>query len=176
MVRSFAEKEVDPQAEAHDRDERFNLELFRKLGELGLLGITVSEQYGGAGLDSTAAVIAHEELSAADPGFALAYLAHSMLFANNLQVNGNDAQRQKYLPGACAGDIVCGMGMSESVAALIECTLQLKRTSNFRGPMRVALRESSGSGVTVRCGTPSTRWMRYSRVGMSRLASQVASE
>ncbi len=113
MVRSFAEKEVDPQAEAHDRDERFNLELFRKLGELGLLGITVSEQYGGAGLDSTAAVIAHEELSAADPGFALAYLAHSMLFANNLQVNGNDAQRQKYLPGACAGDIVCGMGMSE---------------------------------------------------------------
>ncbi len=113
MVRSFAEREVDPQAEASDHAERFNIELFRKLGDLGLLGITVEERFGGSGLDPVAAVIAHEELSAADPGFALAYLAHSMLFANNLQVNGNDEQRAKYLRDACSGKKVCGMCMSE---------------------------------------------------------------
>ena len=113
LVRSFTEREVDPQAESFDQAERFNIELFRKLGELGLLGVTVEERFGGAGLDPVAAVIAHEELSAADPGFTLAYLAHSMLFANNLQVNGNDAQRSKYLPDACTGTKVCGMCMSE---------------------------------------------------------------
>jgi isovaleryl-CoA dehydrogenase len=64
-------------------------------------------------LDPVAAVIAHEELSAADPGFALAYLAHAMLFANNLQVNGSDQQRSKYLPDACSGKQVCGMCMTE---------------------------------------------------------------
>jgi isovaleryl-CoA dehydrogenase len=113
LVRSFTEREVDPQAESFDHAERFNIELFRQLGELGLLGITVDERFGGSGLDPLAAVIAHEELSAADPGFALAYLAHSMLFANNLQVNGSDAQRSKYLPDACTGKKVCGMCMTE---------------------------------------------------------------
>ncbi|MEM8607945.1 MAG: acyl-CoA dehydrogenase family protein [Myxococcota bacterium] len=113
MVRAFAEREIDPQAEASDQAERFNIELFHRLGELGLLGVTVDERFGGSGLDPVAAVIVHEEIAAADPGFALAYLAHSMLFANNLQVNGSDAQRAKYLPDACTGAKVCGMGMSE---------------------------------------------------------------
>jgi len=113
MVRTFAEREVDPQAAAHDREERFNLPLFRRLGELGLHGITVDERWGGSGMDAVAAVIAHEELAAADPGFCLAYLAHAMLFVNNLHVNGDDAQRDRLLPAACAGDIVCGMAMSE---------------------------------------------------------------
>jgi isovaleryl-CoA dehydrogenase len=113
LVRSFAEREVDPQAEEFDHAERFNIELFRRLGDLGLLGVTVEERFGGSGLDPVAAVIVHEELAASDPGFALAYLAHSMLFANNLQVNGTDAQRAKYLPDACTGKKVCGMCMSE---------------------------------------------------------------
>ncbi len=113
MVRAFSEREVSPQAEAHDREERFNIDLFRRLGELGLLGITVAEEYGGAGLDPTAAVIAHEELAASDPGFTLAYLAHAMLFANNLQVNGSAAQKKKHLPRACAGELIGGMCMTE---------------------------------------------------------------
>ncbi|PKN57635.1 MAG: isovaleryl-CoA dehydrogenase [Deltaproteobacteria bacterium HGW-Deltaproteobacteria-14] len=113
MVRAFAEREVDPQAAEHDKHERFNLPLFRKLGELGLLGVTVEERWGGAGMDAVAAVIAHEELSAADPGFCLAYLAHSMLFANNLAHNGDDAQRGRLLPLACSGEILGGMAMSE---------------------------------------------------------------
>lgn len=113
MVRAFVEREVDPQAAEHDKHERFNLPLFRKLGDLGLLGVTVDERWGGAGMDAVAAVIVHEELSAADPGFCLAYLAHSMLFANNLAHNGDDAQRERILPRACSGEIVGGMAMSE---------------------------------------------------------------
>ena len=113
MVRSFAEKELEPQAEEYDRDEQFNLPLFRKLGELGLLGVTAPPKFGGSGMDATAAVIAHEELAAVDPGFCLAYLAHSMLFVNNLAVNGDDDQCRRYLPGACSGELVGGMCMSE---------------------------------------------------------------
>ena len=131
LVRSFAEREVDPQAEASDRAERFNIELFRQLGELGLLGVTVEERFGGAGLDAVAAVIAHEELAAADPGFTLAYLAHSMLFANNLQVNGSDEQRAKYLPDACTGKKVCGMCMSEPGAGTD--VLGMQTTASKRG-------------------------------------------
>lgn len=113
MVRGFAEREVEPQAAAADRSETFNLPLFRRLGALGLLGITVPERFGGAGMDAVAAVIAHEELAAVDPGLCLAYLAHAMLFANNLQQNGTDEQRGRYLPDACAGRTVGGMCMSE---------------------------------------------------------------
>ena len=113
MMRQFAEREVAPQAEQFDREERFNLALFRKLGELGVLGVTVPERFGGAGMDAVAAAIVHEELAAYDPGFCLAYLAHSMLFVNNLAVNGDDAQRERYLPGACSGELVGAMCMSE---------------------------------------------------------------
>ena len=77
-LKSFVQSEVEPQAHEHDRKEKFNFELFKKLGALGLHGITVPEKYGGAGLDATAVVLAHEELSSSDPGFCLSYLAHTL--------------------------------------------------------------------------------------------------
>jgi isovaleryl-CoA dehydrogenase len=113
MVKSFVETEVEPQAHEFDRKEKFNLPLFKKLSDLGLLGITVPETYGGAGLDATAVVIAHEELSASDPGFCLAYLAHTLLAVNNLAVNGSDEQKKKYLPGLSDGSLIGAMAMSE---------------------------------------------------------------
>lgn len=113
MVRQFAWNDVEPQALEYNEREEFNLPLFRQLGDLGLLGMTVSEEYGGSGMDATAVTIAHEELSAVDPAFCLSYLAHSLLFANNLYFNGNHEQRQKYLPGACSGELIGGMCMSE---------------------------------------------------------------
>jgi isovaleryl-CoA dehydrogenase len=113
LVRDFTDREVDPQAAEADRTETFNLPLFRRLGDLGLLGITAAERFGGAGMDAVAAVIVHEELSAADPGFCLAYLAHAMLFVNNLDRNGSDEQRARWLPDACAGRTVGGMCMTE---------------------------------------------------------------
>ena len=135
MVRTFAEREVAPQAESHDEEERFNIPLFRKLGDLGLLGITCHEKFGGSGLDATAAVIAHEELSAADPGFTLAYLAHSMLFANNLSYNGNDDQRERYLPDACSGKRIGGMCMSEPGAGTD--VLGLSTTAKKKGDIYI---------------------------------------
>ncbi|MGZ3692313.1 MAG: acyl-CoA dehydrogenase family protein, partial [Pseudobdellovibrio sp.] len=113
MVKSFVQSEVEPQAHEFDRKEQFNLNLFKKMSELGLLGITVPEQYGGSGLDATAVVIAHEELSASDPGFCLAYLAHTLLAVNNLAVNGSEAQKAKYLPGLSDGSQIGAMAMSE---------------------------------------------------------------
>lgn len=113
MVRRFAEEEVEPQALEHDRLEKFNHDLFKRCGELGLLGITSDPDHGGSGMDATAAVIVHEELSAADPAFCLSYLAHSMLFVNNLHHNGSDDQKARLMPGACDGSIIGGMGMSE---------------------------------------------------------------
>ena len=113
MVRDFVAEFVEPQALEHDRDEKFNLELLRSLGDLGLLGLTASEEFGGAGLDAVATAIVHEELSASDPGFALAYLAHSMLFVNNLEFNGDDSQRARILPKVCSGEWIGAMAMSE---------------------------------------------------------------
>jgi isovaleryl-CoA dehydrogenase len=95
MLRFFVEEEVDPQALEYNRKEQFNHPLYKKLGALGLLGITVDPEYGGSGMDAVAAVIAHEELSASDPAFCLSYLAHSMLFVNNLALNGSHEQKLK---------------------------------------------------------------------------------
>ena len=113
MVRDWTNEYVEPQAFEHDKHERFNLELLRSMGELGLLGISAPEKYGGAGLDATACTIVHEELSASDPGFALAYLAHSMLFVNNLAYNGTEAQKVRILPKVCSGGWIGAMAMSE---------------------------------------------------------------
>ena len=113
MVADFTTSRVEPQAEEYDQKECLNLELFRAIGELGLHGITVPAEYGGAGMDATAAVIAHHELSKSDPGFALAYLAHSMLFVNNFFYSSNEQQKARYLDKVISGEWVGGMGMTE---------------------------------------------------------------
>jgi len=113
MVKSFTTSEVEPQALQYNREERFNRALFERAGELGLLGVTVDPEYGGAGMDATAACIVHEELSYADPAFCLSYLAHSQLFVNNLARNGNVEQMNRFLPPTCSGEMIGGMGMSE---------------------------------------------------------------
>jgi isovaleryl-CoA dehydrogenase len=112
-VRQWARTEVEAQAMAHDESGTLNLPLLRKAGELGLLGVTVPEADGGAGLDALASVIVHEELAYADPGFALAYLAHALLFVNNFYWAGNPAQHKRYLGKALSGHTIGGMGMTE---------------------------------------------------------------
>ena len=114
MVRQFTKERIEPQAEEYDERGVLNRELFSAVGqELGLLGITVPERWGGAGMDSAAAAIVHEEMSRSDPGFTLAYLAHAMLFVNNFLHCSNDEQKQRYLPGVLSGEWVAGMGMTE---------------------------------------------------------------
>ncbi len=112
-LKSFVKEEVEPQAHEHDRHEKFNFTLFKKLGDLGLLGLTVPEEFGGSGLDASAVCLVHEELSASDPGFCLAYLAHALLCVNNLAVNGSPEQKKKYLPGLSSGSLIGSMAMSE---------------------------------------------------------------
>ncbi len=116
LVRDLVREVVEPQAEEHDREAKLNVPLLRRCGELGLLGITVPAEHGGAGMDAAAAVIVHHELSKSDPGFALAYLAHSMLFVNNFYWAGNDEQRARYLPAALTGETIGAMGMTEPAA------------------------------------------------------------
>jgi isovaleryl-CoA dehydrogenase len=113
MVADFAAREVDPQAALHDAKGELNVPLFRRLGDLGLLGITIPEEDGGAGMDAVAAVIVHHELAKYDPGFTLAYLAHAMLFVNNFYHCSNPEQRRRYLPRVLSGEWVAGMGMTE---------------------------------------------------------------
>jgi isovaleryl-CoA dehydrogenase len=115
-VAQFVAAEVEPQAAAFNRDEKFNLALFRRCGDLGLLGLTVGEEVGGAGLDATASVIVHEALSTADPAFCLAYLAHAVLFVNNCYRNAAPAQRARFLPPAVRGAHIGGMCMTEPEA------------------------------------------------------------
>jgi len=113
MVRDFTTNEVEPQAAEFDAKGCLNVPLFRQLGEIGLLGITIPEEDGGAGMDSVAAVIAHHELAKSDPGFTLAYLAHSMLFVNNFYHCSNAQQRNRYLAKVISGEWIGGMGMTE---------------------------------------------------------------
>ena len=113
MVADFAQAEVEPQAAQFDEKQCLNIPLLQKLGELGCLGITIPEEHGGAGMDTTAAVIVHHELAKVDPGFTLAYLAHSMLFVNNFFYCSNPEQQERYLPKVISGEWIAGMGMTE---------------------------------------------------------------
>src|SRR5688572_17076399 len=112
-VRQLAREDVEPQAMAHDEAGTFNHALLRKLGGLGLIGVTVPEEDGGAGMDAVASVIVHEELAYSDPGFALGYLAHALLFVNNFYWAASAAQRKRYLAATLTGERIGGMGMTE---------------------------------------------------------------
>ena len=112
-MRQFVRNRVEPQAMAHDESQTFNTKLLRELGELGLLGVTIPEADGGAGMDATASCIVHDELAYSDPGFALGYLAHALLFVNNFYWAGTAEQRKKYLPKVLTGEVIGAMGMTE---------------------------------------------------------------
>ncbi len=112
-VRQFVQTRVEPQAMEHDESGTFNAKLLRELGELGLVGVTIPDADGGAGMDAVASCIVHDELAYSDPGFALGYLAHALLFVNNFYWAGNAAQRKRYLAGTLSGTVIGAMGMSE---------------------------------------------------------------
>src|SRR5579872_6632819 len=97
-VRDFAESELKPKIEKLDEEEGFNRASFKKMGELGLLGITIPENEGGAGLDAVADTITMEEMAAVDASTTLSYLAHSILCVNQIGRNGSSEQKKKYLP------------------------------------------------------------------------------
>ena len=116
MVHRWAQERVKPLAGAIDRDNVFPHDLWREMGELGLLGITVEEEYGGAGMGYLAHVIAVEEIARASASVSLSYGAHSNLCVNQIRLNGSPEQREKYLPKLVSGEHVGALAMSEAGA------------------------------------------------------------
>lgn len=131
-VCQFSQEILRPKAAQLDDEEGFNREAFYKMGSLGLLGLLVSEDDGGAGMDAVAVTIAMEEMGAVDASTTLSYLAHLVLCVNQIARNANTGQKKKYLPALLSGEKIGGMGMSEPEAgsdALGMKTRALKKDS-----------------------------------------------
>lgn len=125
-VYQFSHREIAPIAAQVDVDNTFPHPLWRKLGQMGLLGITVSEEYGGANMGYLAHTIAMEEISRASAAIGLSYGAHSNLCVNQIYLNGNSKQKQKYLPALISGEHVGALAMSESNAGSDVVSMQLQ--------------------------------------------------
>lgn len=133
LCRDFANKELAPKAALHDEEESFNIGAFKKMGELGILGITADPQYGGAGMGAVAASIVMEEFGKACAGSTLSYLAHSILCVNNIQNNGSAEQKEKYLPKLITGEHIGCMGMSEAEYGSDAVGMQTRASKNNDG-------------------------------------------
>jgi isovaleryl-CoA dehydrogenase len=125
-VRSFCEAEIAPRAAEVDTSDRFPMDLWRKMGELGVLGITVPEEYGGANMGYLAHMVAMEEISRASASIGLSYGAHSNLCVNQLKRNGSAAQKAKYLPKLISGEHVGALAMSEPGAGSDVISMKLR--------------------------------------------------
>ena len=125
-VQQFAATEIAPRADEIDRSNQFPMGLWRKMGDLGLLGITVEEEYGGTNMGYLAHVVAMEEISRASASVGLSYGAHSNLCVNQIRRNGNAAQKHKYLPKLITGEHVGALAMSESGSGSDVVSLRLR--------------------------------------------------
>jgi len=133
MIKKFSIDELEPTASENDESQSFNESSFKKLGELGLLGITADPEFGGSGMDVVSATIAMEEMGAVCASTTLSYLAHSILAANNLSSNGSKEQKQKYLPDLCSGKTIGAMCMSEPGAGSDALGMQTKAEKTSKG-------------------------------------------
>ena len=135
MVHRWAQERVKPMAAEIDRSNAFPMDLWKEMGELGLLGVTVEEEYGGTGMSYLAHTIAVEEVARASASVSLSYGAHSNLCVNQIRLNGTEDQKQKYLPGLVSGEHVGALAMSEAGAGSDVVSMKLraeKRNDHYR--------------------------------------------
>lgn len=127
-VSAYAQAEIAPLAAQIDRTDQFPMDQWKKMGDMGVLGITVSEQYGGANMGYLAHMVAMEEISRASASVGLSYGAHSNLCVNQIHRNGTEAQKQKYLPKLVSGDYIGALAMSEPNAGSDVVSMKLSAT------------------------------------------------
>ncbi len=173
-VRQFTAKHIEPGAISRDKQEFFDVKLFKQMASLGLLGITVPAEYGGAHMDALSAVIVHEEISFSDPGMCLAYLAHAMLCVNNIAVNASDEQKKIYLPKLCSGEWIGCMAMSEPFVGTD--VLGMKTTARQEGDDYIINGRKMWitNGAVDDNGTPADVVYLYAKTGMKDNRPQIS--
>src|SRR5690348_17501544 len=160
-VRGFAEERIAPLAAEIDRTDRFPIELWPEMGELGLHGITVEEEYGGTGMGYLAHCVAMEEVSRGSAAVGLSYGAHSNLCVNQIRRNGSAAQKRKYLPKLISGEHVGALAMSEPGAGsdVVGMKLRAEKTSD-----RYVL---NGSKMWITNGTDADTLVVYAKTDLA---------
>ncbi|MBC7201279.1 MAG: isovaleryl-CoA dehydrogenase [Pseudomonas balearica] len=162
QVRAFVDAELAPRAAEIDATNTFPMDMWKKFGEMGLLGVTVPEEYGGAGLGYLAHVVAMEEISRASASVALSYGAHSNLCVNQINRNGSEAQKQKYLPGLISGEHVGALAMSEPNAGSDVVSMKLR--AEKRGDRYVL----NGSKTWITNGPDANTYVIYAKTDLDK--------
>ncbi len=162
-VRAFAREELAPKIEHLDEIEGFNTAAFKKIGDLGLLGITVPEADGGAGMGAVAATLVMEEMAAVDASTTLSYLAHTILCVNQIGANSSKEQKQKYLPKLISGEHIGGMGMSEPGSGSDALGMLTRAEKQSNGSYKV-----NGSKTWITNGPNGDIFYCYARTGATK--------